>query len=107
MDTSGYKPTDEGAKVMIEALGENKPLEVVPAMEVARAVATRQVSPALLQTMQKEKGRVLLVCMSGNNSLKMAQLLVEKGIRGQSLIGGISAIARDEGKQVLALVRPA
>jgi rhodanese-related sulfurtransferase len=57
--------------------------------------------------MEKSKGRVLLVCMSGSTSLQMARTLSEKGIKAQSLTGGISLLARNSGRPVLALVRPA
>ena len=106
----GYAPNPQGVQLVVSALGEGPAgpgLEVAPAMDVARAVATRQVSPGLLQMAGKANGRLLLVCMAGNTSLKMAQLLSEKGIRAHSLTGGITNIARESGKPVLALVRPA
>ncbi len=106
----GYAPNAQGVRLVVSALGEGPGgpgLEVASAMDVARAVATRQLSEGLLRMAERPKGRVLLVCMAGNTSLKMAQLLSEKGVRAQSLTGGITNIARETGKPVLALVRPA
>jgi cysteine synthase A len=50
-------------------------------------------------------GRALLVCMMGNTSLRVAEVLAEKGIVAQSLTGGISALSQDKGKQISELVR--
>lgn len=104
----GYRPNEEGVKVVVSALGKaGATLEVMPAMEVARAVGTGQVSPAALKLVENRPGRVLLVCMAGVTSLRMAQMLTARGIKTQSLSGGMTNLAREEGKPVLALVRPA
>jgi cysteine synthase A len=106
----GYAPNEEGSRLVVASLGsgsETPPLEIIPAMDVARAVMTKQLSPALTQKVDKRPKTVLLVCMSGNTSLRVAQLLVEKGIKGQSLIGGITNLARENGKPLQALIRPA
>ena len=50
-------------------------------------------------------GKALLVCMMGNTSLRVAEVLAEKGIVAQSLTGGISALSQDKGKQISELVR--
>ena len=50
-------------------------------------------------------GKPLLVCMMGNTSLRVAEVLAEKGIVAQSLSGGISALSQDKGKQISELVR--
>jgi len=70
-------------------------------------VTTRQVPARLMQVVEKREGRVLLVCTSGNTSLRVAQVLGEKGIRSQSLADGITNLARSSGRPVLALVKPA
>ncbi|MGA2665032.1 MAG: pyridoxal-phosphate dependent enzyme [Nitrososphaerales archaeon] len=102
----GYIPTEEGKRVISAALG-GRALEVAGAMDVARAVTTRQVPAALMRMAQERPGRVLLVCMSGNTSVRMAQTLSEGGVRAQSLKGGISALAQQSGRPLPALVRPA
>ncbi len=106
----GYAPNDEGVRLLTASLSngsETRPLEVMPAMDIARAVATRQLSPKLIQAVDKRPKSVLLVCMSGNTSLRMAQLLAEKGIKSQSLVDGITNLARENGKPLAALIRPA
>ncbi|MDA4131967.1 MAG: pyridoxal-phosphate dependent enzyme [Thaumarchaeota archaeon] len=106
----GYAPNDEGAKLVVSALGGGKnsaALEVASPTDVARAVTSRQVPTGLMQIVDNRPGRVLLVCMSGNTSLRVAQLLSEKGIKSQSLMGGITGLAQGSGRPVLALVKPA
>ena len=106
----GYAPNEEGAKLVVSALDGGKDgakLEIASAADVARAVGTRQVPPGLMHMVENQQGRVLLVCMSGNTSLKVATLLKEKGIRSQSLTGGITNLASESGRPVGALVRPA
>jgi len=106
----GYAPNDEGAKLVAAALDGGKgsaTLEVARPIDVARAVTTQQVAEGLMQLVGKRQGRVLLVCMSGNTSLRVAQLLSEKGIKSQSLAGGITKVAQARGRPILALVKPA
>jgi cysteine synthase/rhodanese-related sulfurtransferase len=106
----GYAPNDEGVKLVVSALdGGNgsTTLEVARPIDVARVVTTQQIPAGLMQVVENRQGRVLLVCMSGNTSLRVAQVLSEKGIRSQSLAGGITSLAQSSGRPVLALVKPA
>jgi cysteine synthase/rhodanese-related sulfurtransferase len=106
----GYVPNAEGIKLVAAAIDDEKDktnLEIASPADVARAVATRQIPPGLTQLVENRPGRILLVCMSGMTSLRMAQALAEKGFKTQSLTGGISNIARESGKPVLTLVKPA
>ena len=50
---------------------------------------------------------MLLVCMSGNTSLRAAQALDSKGIKSQSLTGGITKLAQVSHKPLPNLVKPA
>jgi cysteine synthase A/cysteine synthase B len=43
--------------------------------------------------------------MMGNTSLRVAEVLAEKGITAKSLTGGISALSQDKGKELSELVR--
>ena len=45
--------------------------------------------------------------MSGNTSLRAAQALEAKGIKSQSLAGGITRLAQASHKPLPTLVRPA
>ena len=54
-----------------------------------------------------EAKRVLLVCMSGNTSLRAAQALESKGIKSQRLAGGMTKLAQASHKPLPTLVTPA
>jgi cysteine synthase len=43
--------------------------------------------------------------MMGNTSLRAAEVLAEKGIVAESLIGGISGLSQEKGKQIAELAR--
>jgi len=107
----GYAPNDDGMRVVAAALdggAGSVPLEVAGATDVAQVVTTRQIPAGLMRMVQQRPGRgVLLVCMAGSTSLRLAQTLSEKGIRAQSLKGGIAGLAQGSGRPLPALVRPA
>jgi cysteine synthase len=106
----GYIPNDQGAKVVMAAIGDTgnaPPFDVARAIDVAQTVATGQPSPGLKALADKGNGRVLLVCMSGNTSLRVAKILAEKGISAQSLTGGITNLAQADGTPIFSLVKPA
>jgi len=50
-------------------------------------------------------GKSLLVCMMGNTSFMVAQVLAGKGIASESLNGGINALSQEKHKQISELVR--
>ncbi len=104
----GYVPNAEGIQLITQALTGGKAgatLEVVSPAEVAQTIVARQIPPGLKKVVGSRDGRVLLVCMSGNTSLKVAQVLSDKGVKAQSLRGGISGLARADGKSVEALIQ--
>jgi cysteine synthase A len=106
----GYVPTEEGVKVISAALGEaakKVPFKVASPQDVANAVTMQQLPPGLKGMVDDGSGRVLLVCMAGKTSLRLAQVMAGKGIKAQSLTGGMSMLAQSNGRPVMALVRPA
>ncbi len=112
----GYAPTEEGTKLIVSSLGRpDVPLGIAKAGEVVQLVTGQEVPPGLRAMLEGasavsdggKKKMVLLVCMSGNTSLRVAQLLAEKGIKSQSLHGGITKLAQSSGKPLATLVRPA
>jgi cysteine synthase len=74
---------------------------------VERLLATQKIPEELDNALGGEgnNGKALLVCMMGNTSLKVAEVLAEKGIVAESLTGGISALSQDKGKQISELVQ--
>ena len=109
----GYVPTEEGRKLIASALGRDEgSVKVAEPADVVRLVTSQEVPPGLVAVLDgaESKGnqkRVLLVCMSGNTSLRAAQVLESKGIKTQSLSGGITKLAQAERKQLPSLIKPA
>jgi rhodanese-related sulfurtransferase len=102
-----YTPRKEGIELIANSLGvdENK-ISVPKASDVERLLTTQKIPEELDNALGGEdNGKALLVCMMGNTSLKVAEVLAEKGIVAESLTGGISALSQDKGKQISELVR--
>ncbi|MDA4118131.1 MAG: pyridoxal-phosphate dependent enzyme [Thaumarchaeota archaeon] len=112
---TAYAPTDEGRALIAVSLGRpGVPVSVAKAGDVVQLVTGGQIPSglkAILDASSDPDGqggkKVLFVCMAGNTSLRVAQLLAEKGIRGQSLSGGMTKLAQTSGKPLSALVKPA
>src|SRR3712207_2755370 len=104
-----YTPRKEGIELIAKSLGvEESRISVPKASDVERLLATQKIPEALDSALGGEggnNGKALLVCMMGNTSLRVAEVLAEKGIVAQSLSGGISALSQDKGKQISELVR--
>src|ERR671923_2439441 len=103
-----YTPRKEGIELIAKSLGVNESRISVPkASEVEQLLATQQISKEIDKALGGPDAKPLLVCMMGNTSLRVAQVLAEKGIVAESLTGGISALSQGKGKQISELVRMA
>jgi cysteine synthase/rhodanese-related sulfurtransferase len=107
-----YTPREEGIELIANSLGVDKSKISIPkASEVEQLLATQKVPKELDNVLVgeegKDSGKSLLVCMMGNTSLRVAQVLAEKGIVAESLTGGISALSQEKGKPISELVRVA
>ena len=105
-----YTPRKEGIELIANSLGvDESKISVPKASDVEQLLATQKIPEELDNALGGEEGRdnakSLLVCMMGNTSLKVAQVLAEKGIVAQSLTGGISALSQEKGKPISELVR--
>src|ERR671915_653488 len=102
-----YTPRKEGIELIANSLGVNESKISVPkASEVERLLATQKIPKELDRALGSEGNKkTLLVCMMGNTSLRVAEVLAEKGIAAKSLTGGISALSQDKGKELSELVR--
>jgi cysteine synthase A len=103
-----YTPRKEGIELIANSLGvDESKISVPKAGDVERLLATQKIPKELDNALGGEgnNGKALLVCMMGNTSLRVAEVLAEKGIGAQSLSGGISALSQDKGKQISELVR--
>jgi len=103
-----YTPRKEGIELIAESLGIDESKIFVPkASEVEELLATRKMPKTMEDALGGANAKPLLVCMMGNTSLKVAEVLKEKGIAADSLNGGISALSDGKGKQMPELVRMA
>jgi cysteine synthase len=102
-----YAPRKEGIELIANSLGvDESKISVPKASDVERLLATQKIPEELDNALGGgDNGKALLVCMMGNTSLRVAEVLAEKGIAAESLTGGISALSQDKGKQISELVR--
>ena len=102
-----YTPREEGIELIAKSLGVDKSQIVVPkAREVEEILMTQKI-PKELDSALGSDSKPLLVCMMGNTSLRVAQVLGQKGIEAESLVGGINALSQGKGKQIAELVKMA
>ncbi|HEY3095025.1 MAG TPA: pyridoxal-phosphate dependent enzyme [Nitrososphaera sp.] len=103
-----YTPRKEGIELIAMTLGVDESKIYVPkAREVEQLLMTQQIPKELDKALGGPDAKPLLVCMMGNTSLRVAQVLGQKGIVAESLTGGISALSEGKGKQISELVRMA
>jgi cysteine synthase len=103
-----YTPNKEGIELIAKSLGIDESKIIVPkASEVEQLLMTQQIPKELDKALGGPDAKPLLVCMMGNTSLRVAQVLGQKGIVAESLNGGISALSQAKGKQIPELVRMA
>ena len=111
-----YTPRKEGIELIANSLGvDESKISVPKASDVERLLATQKIPKELDNALGggageggvDNGGKSLLVCMMGNTSLRVAQVLAEKGIVAQSLTGGISTLSQEKGKSISELVRVA
>lgn len=100
-----YTPRKEGIKLIANSLGlDESKISVPKARDVEQLLATHEIPEEIRKMLGENNGRSLLICMMGNTSLMAAQVLSQKGISAESLIGGISALSEGKGKQLAELV---
>lgn len=102
-----YTPRKEGIELIANSLGvDESKISVPKASDVERLLATQKIPKELDDALGGgDNSKALLVCMMGNTSLRVAEVLAEKGIAAESLTGGISALSQDKDKQISELVR--
>ena len=103
-----YTPREEGIELLAKSLGIDKSKIVVPNARTAQQLLSgQQVPEEIDQVLQDSKGKSLMVCMAGRTSLMAANVLAEKGIKTDSLTGGISGIAQSETKDISEIIEQA
>jgi rhodanese-related sulfurtransferase len=81
---------------------------IVPnARSAQQLLSGQQVPEEIDQALQESQGKSLMVCMAGKTSLMAANVLAEKGIVTDSLIGGITGLPEARNSQLSELVKQA
>jgi cysteine synthase/rhodanese-related sulfurtransferase len=103
---SMFAPRNDGIQLVASTLDvpPNK-IKVAKAKDVQRVLSNSSLSEGLRSLLPNGNGKVLLVCMAGNTSLRIAEILTEKGVPAQSLTGGIMGLSQATGKQPEVLVQ--
>ncbi len=103
-----YTPRKEGLELIAKTLGIDESKIYVPkASEVEQLLMTQQIPKEMEKSLGGADSKPLLVCMMGNTSLRVAQVLGQKGIGAESLTGGINTLSQGKGKHISELVRMA
>jgi len=79
----------------------------VPDARSAQELLTTQQIPESLSKDLEGDSKPLLVCMAGKTSLMAAKVLATKGVKTDSLIGGITELPEGKTKQLSELIRQA
>ena len=88
-----FKPREEGLRLLASAIGmDTGRIKIAKAADTQAVVSTGKLPESLQSLLPKTGGRVLLVCMAGNTSLRMAEILTNNGVQAQSLTGGIMGL---------------
>ena len=101
-----FAPKEEGISIIATSLGcEENMVKVARARDVEQVISNQEMPETMRGLLPKKKGKVLLVCMVGNTSLKVAKLLANMGIDAESLTGGIMGVPESSGKHPSEIVQ--
>jgi cysteine synthase len=100
-----FTPRSEGVELIASALQVGREnIKVVKARDVQAIVSGQSIPEGVLKLIP-EKRKVLLVCMVGATSLRVAELLGERGIEALSVTGGIMNLPEASGKSPPRLIQ--
>ena len=103
-----FVPKEDGIKLVASSLGcDESKIKVARVSDVQALISTEKIPDNISNILPKDNRKVLLVCMAGGTSLRVAQILAAKGILGQSLTGGIMSLSENSKKQPSDLVQMA
>src|SRR6267143_867402 len=101
-----FVPKEDGIKLLASSLGcDESKIKVARAADVQALISTEKIPDNITNVLPKDNRKVLLVCMAGGTSLRVAQIFAAKGIQGQSLTGGIMSLSENSKKQPSELVQ--
>src|SRR5713226_1335132 len=101
-----FVPKEDGIKLVASSLGcDESKIKVARVADVQALISTEKIPDNISNALPKDNRKVLLVCMAGGTSLRVAQILAAKGIQSQSLTGGIMSLSENSKKQPSDLVQ--
>src|SRR5438094_8207398 len=85
-----FVPKEDGIKLLASSLGcDESKIKVARASDVQKLISTEKIPDNITNVLPKDNRTVLLMCMAGATSLRVAQILAPNRIQGQSLTGRI------------------
>lgn len=103
-----FVPKEDGITLVASSLGcDESKIKVARASDVQAMISTEKIPENIANVLPKDNRKVLLVCMAGGTSLRVAQILAAQGVQGQSLTGGIMNLSEISKKQPSDLVQMA
>jgi rhodanese-related sulfurtransferase len=101
-----FVPKEEGVKIIAASLGcDESMVKVAKARDVGQIISNQGIPETMQRLLPKNNGKLLLVCMAGSTSLKVAKAFADMGIDAESLIGGIMGVPESSGKDPAELVK--
>lgn len=101
-----FVPKEDGIKLLASSLGcEESKIRIARASDVQRLISTEKIPDNIANVLPRDGRKILLVCMAGGTSLRVAQIFATKGMQSQSLTGGIMSLSENSKKQPSDLVQ--
>jgi len=101
-----FVPKEEGIKLIASSLGcDESRIKVARAQDVQTLISTQELPETMKSLLPKDKRGLLLVCMAGQTSLRVAEILALKGTEAVSITGGIMNVAESGDKSPSDLVQ--
>ncbi len=99
-----FVPREAGIRAIASSIGvDEKSVRVAKVREVQALMSGGEAAEVFSPMVSG--GKLLLVCMVGGTSLAVAQALARKGIRAESLAGGITGMPAVRGRQPLEYIQ--
>ena len=101
-----FVPKEEGINLIASSLGcDESRIKVARAQDVQTLISTQELPETMNSLLPKDKRSLLLVCMAGQTSLRVAEILALKGTEAVSITGGIINVAESGDKSPSDLVQ--
>src|SRR5256712_670801 len=101
-----FVPKEDGIKLLASSLGcDEGKIKVDRASHVQALISSEKIPDNITKVLPKDNRKVLLVCMAGCTSLRVAQIFATNGVPGQRLTGGIMSLSESSKKEPSDLVQ--